>query len=471
MLNLKSISRDLQKGKNDKENLPLYLKNIDNIYSEFAMVKLSMNYYNMCSYMVDVHQESDLQIPGVSETVTSLINKLFFEDISDKSNLIPEVDNLRNEIIADMEVITAYIDRLQVIEYVLNRAEYRFKETDFTQEYYNEEFERDIVRYILSDKDNPAINARIMEIVGQLPMRLSKNKFFELMSNAFSLYKETDDGSFDDYVYMLKTSGTIHKPAGFSSRFPNLYKDYRVLEKATYQGIDKKTFDKLSARFTKATEFATKMSDILVLFQEIINDIYTIILTDKYSETSAKDIANYKLIITESQNILNGKSDDDSALSAFEGLEGKQERIATELSAGELSVDEIITKHSDAINELTLTEGYENLRKIALLQSGSTFVDLNKKLANSKATPGYIEKIYKNLVASFSDLFESHERLYNRAVMASVIVNFPVFFDSFEDVKKYIHVSLSQCSDDAEKKACVELFQMMRGNIYFEDED
>lgn len=470
MLNLRSISRDLQKGKRTEENLPLYLKEMDIAYSEFAMVKLSMNYYNMCSYLAELHQEPEIQIPGVSDAITDIVKKIFFEDCDNK-DLLTDIEKLRNEIIADMEVITAYVDRLQVIEYILNRAEFHFKDSDFSQEYYDEGFERDIVRYILSDKDNPAINARIMEMVGQLPMRLSKNKFFELMSNAFSLYKDTDDGSFDDYVYMLRTSGTIHKPAGFSTRFPNLYKDYRALEKAEYQTIDQRTFDKLSAKFTRSTEFATKMSDILVLFQEIVNDIYTVLLTEQYTMTDTAELDKYKLILSESFGILEGKTDDSAVLKAFEGLEGKQERIDTEIMACNYSADDIVSKYSEEITRLGLNKDYDNLRKVNLLQSGSTFVDLNKKENSVKATPGYIDKTYKNLVTSFSELFESHERLYNRAVMASVIVNFPVFFESFDDVKKYIHVSLTQCSDDAEKKACVELFQMMRGKTYFDDED
>lgn len=63
----------------------------------------------------------------------------------------------------------------------MNRVEYRFSESEFGDEYYNDRFEKDIYRYITGDKDNTVINMKLSQIVGQVPMRLSKNKFYDML--------------------------------------------------------------------------------------------------------------------------------------------------------------------------------------------------------------------------------------------------------------------------------------------------
>ena len=44
----------------------------------------------------------------------------------------------------------------------------------------------EIMHYILSDKDNVVINGKISEIVGQLPVRMLKDRFFEHIRDAFT---------------------------------------------------------------------------------------------------------------------------------------------------------------------------------------------------------------------------------------------------------------------------------------------
>ena len=45
------------------------------------------------------------------------------------------------------------------------------------------------MQFILEDEDNMAINRKISQVIGQLPVRLTKNKFFEMLSNGLSIYK------------------------------------------------------------------------------------------------------------------------------------------------------------------------------------------------------------------------------------------------------------------------------------------
>ena len=111
---------------------------------------------------------------GVNEIIeiSSIDSAVASEDV-----LTDKISSLRNRLIAIMESITDYVDKFKIYEYVLNRVEYRFKDDELDEEYYNTYMTNDIMHYILSDKDNVSINGRISEMVGQLPIRMSKARF------------------------------------------------------------------------------------------------------------------------------------------------------------------------------------------------------------------------------------------------------------------------------------------------------
>ena len=180
MAELANIAAEISKGKNLESNLSKYAGGLDSLYCRFGYIKLALNLYTFAQ----VYGEND-EISNAVKEYVSLLSSCVKEGIvsNDNTNLSyveKNLNNLRNQIIAQMEVLTSYADRLQIYEYVLNRIEYNFNEPDVNMDYYGEKFEKDILNYIVSENDNSIINIKISQVVGQLPMRLSKNKFFEL---------------------------------------------------------------------------------------------------------------------------------------------------------------------------------------------------------------------------------------------------------------------------------------------------
>ena len=102
------------------------------------------------------------------------------------------------------------------------------------------------------------------------------------------------------------------------------------------------------------------------------------------------------------------------------------------------------------------------LNKVSRLQSTSTFASLEeddalKEIADDK----YISHVVDGLIKDFMEVFDNCARYYKRAVMATVISNLPAYFYNLDEFKSYVHVALSQCNDDSEKKACMTLINMM----------
>lgn len=180
MADLTTAVGELLKKKNTEENLHIYVEGLSSLYKRMAELRLAMNYYTFAEIYSDFDFAKKTAVDPYINEIQQIINDVILLDTL-SLDAVDRIDALRNRIIAKMEILTAYTDIFQIYEYVLNRVEYRFSESEFGDEYYNDRFEKDIYRYITGDKDNTVINMKLSQIVGQVPMRLSKNKFYDML--------------------------------------------------------------------------------------------------------------------------------------------------------------------------------------------------------------------------------------------------------------------------------------------------
>ena len=105
---------------------------------------------------------------------------------------------------------------------------------------------------------------------------------------------------------------------------------------------------------------------------------------------------------------------------------------------------------------------YADLEVIQKLQSGSDFVDITpKEYFDEIPDDSYADMTAEGFIKELDELFASKEVSVRRAVMAAVLSMLPVFFNNTEEIQDYINSSLIQCSDEAEKKAVVEVIKMI----------
>lgn len=460
MAELTNAVNELIKGRHFEENFPVYFKGLTSLYRRMAMLRLSMNYYTFSEMFYDLSKEQQNTIKPYVDRVQALVVRII--DKSAGIDNSDEVNSLRDDLIRIMEILTSYTDKFQIYEYILNRIEFRFKEPEFNNLYYTGKFEKDIAHYVVSDKDNAVVNMKISMVVSQLPMRLSKNKFYDMIKDAFSLYKDSEKLSVRDFSYMLKTAGTIYRPDGFDNEFAAFDKIDKELSEAPYEEFDKKTYDLFRDKLDNVSTMVMEYADIYVVLTEIVNDIYSLLLCEEaYADVNEEE----KLIgiIGESYRVISGESAPDPEWAEkFTEFEGLQEKISELIYYPESTLDEIIDINQKEISEADYRIKAGILDKISKLQSASTFASLNlceddKEIAGEE----FVAEAVEELVKEFSELFEQKGKLYRRAVMASVIGNLPNFFNNMDEFAKYVHVALGQCSDAAEQQACMSLIHMM----------
>lgn len=95
-----------------------------------------------------------------------------------------------------MDVLTAYTDRMICYEYVLNRMELKYLSKKELSEklaaFEEEEYMKMLEGYLFGSKDQKVALDKIRLIMGQIPVHMTKNKLFERIGEALTLYQDGD---------------------------------------------------------------------------------------------------------------------------------------------------------------------------------------------------------------------------------------------------------------------------------------
>src|SRR5690606_18176779 len=102
-------------------------------------------------------------------------------------------------------------------------------------------------------------NDRIKEIIGQLPIRITKSKYFDILAESLSIYKGSDIASVENYIYMLKSSAMLFQPEGMEKEFSDLILLKKELEGADYKNLDHQTYLNLNKQLNKGSDFVRDM--------------------------------------------------------------------------------------------------------------------------------------------------------------------------------------------------------------------
>lgn len=90
----------------------------------YSSSRLALNYYAFYESLYE-NPSADPKVLARYEAFHPLLQGFLNGTID-----LEALDSLRNQVIHDMEILTAYVDCFQIYEYVLNRMERRFLEAD-----------------------------------------------------------------------------------------------------------------------------------------------------------------------------------------------------------------------------------------------------------------------------------------------------------------------------------------------------
>ncbi len=468
---MKKIISNIEKNIEPEINLPKYADEMMMLYYRNFCVGMMMNYYTFKEILKEnteiekeTEKDGDKVVRELCEEFTCVIND-FVSGNGDSEKNFNRLSEIRDKNIDIVNILTAYTDIFSVYEHVLNRVEYKFSEKsdEKKEEFSNitdEDITRSVMQYILSEKDNMVINGKIGMVVRELPVRMTKSRFFEYLSEGLKVYRGHEKKSLDDFIYMIKSSAAIDLPEDLDKNFNEIFDIYKKFLNTKYSELTKEEYDNLKNLLAYVVEYLEETVSVHMMLQENINDLYGLFLGNQYVLTQPKEYTDLKDVITLVDELCSDEEMDEideRITDIFVSLEGTQESIGEKTLKYEYVLDMVNSDMRDVAESIMIATRYDVLAKMRDLSSGSMFVEFGKEYDLSEADDSYISKATDKLINCFSESFKGSEKLLNRTRMAVTLSTLPVFFNNISEIQDYIYEALSQCGDEAEKLACKEL--------------
>lgn len=412
----------------------------------YSYSALALNYFSFYEMMDSEEHKSDTLNQYAARFHKLLHAFLQGEDCSG------DLDDLRNDVLEMMEIITAYTDCFQIYEYVLNRMERTYK-MDMPPVEELEDFVPELIQFLLKPSDSFTTNLRVQMVIGQLPVRYTRQKFYSLLMERLSVYLGSDKQSLEDRMYLLRTESMVHLPAGMQTEYEELYRILEQFRSADYLHMEEDQYQEYQSRISQVSSRLEEDSDAYLLLQDNINSLYVLLLAQPEAMI---DVSEKQLLEKIVSSVLNGRFHGNTSITEDEitdmlyELEGWQES----------SMERYLSyPGTDSLDEDPLKI---KIRKVDKLLSGSSFVSLEECTDEEEPLEqATFEKQVSTYCEELDEIFAGSSKPVVRAIMAKVLSLIPTAFRSVEDLTEYVTRSLESCTNMAERETSIELLKFM----------
>ncbi len=464
MSDILSVIKEIEKGKNLEINLPKYMNVMMSAYYRSSSIRLAMNYYTY--FMMEQEEERPLELIKLTTQLDKIIKEAILSEfqgtVLEKS--VKEIDQIRSQVISNIKSITLYADQFQIYEYIWNRIEGQFEEVEaFPLNYSDDKLVENLLEYIMQDKDRSVISQKITEIVSTLPVRLTKQRYYEMVKDSFLLFVGSERQALEDHVFMLKSCAALLKPETENIHYPEMDALLKELKEVDYNTLTLEQYQNLKQKLLKVSDRIDQVTNLSTLLIEVINDVYILLLSMPYALIEVEEAETCKEIIRRSQEISKNEKEEEALFALFEKLEGKQERISEQIAGNAYLLDSL-EEQKGLMESIMLDKIYHSLLRIEKLASTSHFIELDTVFDRTIVDYAYAEQRAHEVIAEFAECFGKKNKKEIRSIMAASMMALPIFFKTMEELKEYAQIALSSCSDMEEKRCSVILLKDMIEN-------
>lgn len=456
-------------GEKKKENLerelPTLFGTAASANNVFAGVSFLMQLYGFYEGVMEGEIELTGEAGEIWETICRVAKENFVDgfDGEKREEAVRIMMGLRRTVTAKMQVLTAYADRFSLYEYMLNRIEPRFKESFECPE--DDAAAREILQYIFAEKDNMLINVRIQQMLSQLPVRMSRGKFEDLVRAGFENYMGMDTTALDEFVYRLESAAGLYEPEGMGD-FKNFAESLAILQGKDWKNMEEQEWREIQEHFAAAAAELDRTTNCYYSLMELINPLCAWLLNYPYAsaESAAKLEVFMPLLQTICEGVLakEGKVLPEPVAALIKETEGTLEKYGVELQRLKGIFSGFDAETEKMVAALMLEKQYTCIKSSALLLGNSLFVDLEAE-GGRTVDRACLKDAADVLTGKLLLALEQQQKMQNRAMIAAVLAQLPVFFNSHNEVMDYVRGSLAGCHETEEKAAGIALMrELMR---------
>ena len=393
-------------------------------------------------------------------------------DDTQRKQLVDHILAMRTEVIDRMQVLTGYVDCFVVYEYILNRIQYRFDEKEVLPE--DTAFAQEVMNFIFGSNDNVTINDNLRVVLGQLPMRMTRSHYFDLIKNCISVYKGSEIESLEGFLYMFRTSAMLYKHPAQEQYFTEFAGVLQKLMEADYEHMDRTLYELYAEKVRVSASKLNDLSDLYMQIGQIINGVYTLVVTEPYCVDEEKmtvvdDVIRginalfleKEIDLWQREDLLTEEDRLNWLAEKLPAVEGQQEKLYQSVNVAEAALDELLEGRAEEIEAAGLSDAFIKLHHLSQLNSSSVFAPLESQESAGIVTAEIAEQETEKLLSELKELFQGRSRMFRRAIMAATVEKLPTFFKSAQEIADYMMNALNQCDDEAEKYASKQLILEM----------
>ena len=453
MKNIKKLVQDIHKGKDLRINLEVYRDMAVGAYHDYAAIELVFSAYLLMEELDEIRPEYEKKEEQIIQKIREAIRTVIDED-SDREAAMDSIRQMREEITGKMDLFTAYTDRMICYEYVLNRMEKKYtpaKELDkILAEYREDEFMQKLMLYMFASGDQAAITENIRTVIGQMPVRITKSKFYERLAETLTLYRDGDKSSLDSFLYMVKTSAMLYEPNDYQHKYPEFMQFIEKMDRCDYNDLAEEEYNQIVLELEEKAKDIHEITDFYYTMQRVVNGMYAVLICHKYDE-------GYSAVVRDSLEVLQAILDKKATDEMLVPFEGKIERYVEQTSYLESVLFEIRSSYQKELEELSYVTLLNDLVTVANLLSGSLFIDVEAESKEEIVDNSYVAKVTEELTDELDAKFATVTKPVKRAIMGMVLEKLPMIFKNSEEVEKYIRSNLFGCTDKVEKAAVLDI--------------
>ncbi len=458
-----AIKECLKKGQDLEKTLKQLAISGQGHYYKVSLYNLLFNYI---TFLETIHDESiieDIQLDKESDTFLSYILEPIksYQDLSSLQLPTEQLMAFRKTLEVKMTAITSYADELDQYEYIINRIEGAYMEQQ-EPPIDDETLAGDLVRFIFSEENNFVVNEKMKTVLSQIPIRMTKNKFFDYVSEAMEVFIGSFVEDLDQYIVMVKDAIMSYDSEAYKCNFEVIQKGLQELGSVHYKDMDQKTFESMYGLKCELSDRLNCLAAVYTLAVSIVNNLIELSLCD-LAENHANDsdiVVAHEMMNRISQRV--GQFElDDLLAKALEGLEGIIEENLEQSVLYNGLIQQVLDGYQDQITSYHLRDSYKNVEQLAYMAtSTSYFIDVfeNQVEPNEERVDDQVLALKKEkLLAIIDQAISEQPREYRRSIMSKLFYLLPVSFKTPREAHDYMIQALNQCSNMVEKNACIEI--------------
>ena len=219
---VKIIVTDNKADRDRKANLIKYQDILATAFGNYATIKLSLNFFTLKEMVNDIDSERKPEIEGYIKDIETALHDTVLSDKEVSAGIIEKISAIRDAVTAKMKIFTSYTDALQIYDHILDRKKPLL--TNDLEEYVDTDaLAEEMFNFVFADKDKVMVNTKIQEFIAELPVRMTKQRFYDIMSTSLNIYKGGEKSAVRSFADTLLDAALITKPEGFTDLYPDLY--------------------------------------------------------------------------------------------------------------------------------------------------------------------------------------------------------------------------------------------------------